>query len=235
MKRFLIISLISILFFSCSNKENKVEEDTKEEPIKVHNIKFLSKLNYDLNPLTDKGLINSKTTLEEIIKVFGSDNIENKSTYIDEGVMEVATTLIYPKTNYELRVIWEKEKPYKKIMRVELLNENNIWTVDGIAVGTSIQKLNDLNKKIFTFYGFDWDYGGHVFDWNEGELSKYDKKVNFILSYRTNSVSSEVYDQSRISGDGAKVMSDHEILPQIKTYLSGLRIIYYDLARLTND
>ncbi len=43
---------------------------------------------------------------------------------------------------------------------------------NSIKLGTDSTTLQSLNKKPFTFYGFYWDYGGVITEWNGGELSK---------------------------------------------------------------
>lgn len=43
---------------------------------------------------------------------------------------------------------------------------------NSIRMGTDSTTLHVLNKKAFSFYGFYWDYGGVITDWNDGELKK---------------------------------------------------------------
>ena len=50
---------------------------------------------------------------------------------------------------------------------------NSKWQLsNSIKLGTNSKTLQSLNKKPFTFYGFYWDYGGVITEWNGGELSK---------------------------------------------------------------
>ncbi len=43
---------------------------------------------------------------------------------------------------------------------------------NSIKLGTDIKTLQVLNQKTFSFYGFYWDYGGVISDWNGGALDK---------------------------------------------------------------
>jgi hypothetical protein len=49
----------------------------------------------------------------------------------------------------------------------EIFQEGSPWTsaADGVHIGISLEKLNKLNGRSFTFSGFECDYGGNVIDW----------------------------------------------------------------------
>ncbi len=50
---------------------------------------------------------------------------------------------------------------------------NSKWHLSNtIKMGADSTALHALNKKAFSFYGFYWDYGGVITDWNGGELNK---------------------------------------------------------------
>ena len=50
---------------------------------------------------------------------------------------------------------------------------NSKWHLaNSIKLGTDSKTLQSLNQKPFTFYGFYWDYGGVITEWNGGALSK---------------------------------------------------------------
>ena len=47
---------------------------------------------------------------------------------------------------------------------------NSKWHLsNSVKLGTDSTTLQSLNKKPFTFYGFYWDYGGVITEWNGGE------------------------------------------------------------------
>lgn len=45
------------------------------------------------------------------------------------------------------------------------------WSLpNGLRIGLDTKALQELNGKPFTFYGFEWDYGGTIVNWNGGKL-----------------------------------------------------------------
>lgn len=45
------------------------------------------------------------------------------------------------------------------------------WALpNGLRVGLDTKALQELNGKPFKFYGFEWDYGGTIVNWNGGKL-----------------------------------------------------------------
>lgn len=58
---------------------------------------------------------------------------------------------------------------------------NSKWHLsNSIKMGTDSTTLHVLNKKAFSFYGFYWDYGGVITDWNGGELKKKTANGSYI-------------------------------------------------------
>ena len=53
---------------------------------------------------------------------------------------------------------------------------------NGIGMGTRLQELEAKNGHAFNIAGFGWDYGGNVISWNGGALSKWDSKMNLVLT-----------------------------------------------------
>lgn len=48
---------------------------------------------------------------------------------------------------------------------------NSAWKRgDGVRIGTTSAELQAMNGKPFKFYGFEWDYGGAITDWNGGAM-----------------------------------------------------------------
>lgn len=39
-------------------------------------------------------------------------------------------------------------------------------------MGTSLKELEEINGKSFVLAGFEWDYSGAVFSWENGKLAK---------------------------------------------------------------
>lgn len=58
----------------------------------------------------------------------------------------------------------------EEVDSVHIGSQSPLWTVAGLKVGTTLEQVEHLNGRPFQLYGFGWDYGGTVFDWNGGAL-----------------------------------------------------------------
>ncbi len=52
------------------------------------------------------------------------------------------------------------------------LGEKSRWRVADLGLGDSLARVQALNGRPFTFWGFSWDYGGYVSDWAGGRLQR---------------------------------------------------------------
>jgi hypothetical protein len=90
---------------------------------------------------------------------------------------------------------------------------NSKWHLaNSIKLGADSKTLQLLNKKPFAFYGFYWDYGGVVTDWNKGELDKKTPNglhINVHLCPPENAKLPDNY----LTGDGT-FESDHPLAMQ---------------------
>ena len=54
---------------------------------------------------------------------------------------------------------------------VRVFDAPSEWRLDnGIAIGTPLARVVELNGRPIRFYGLDWDYGGAISDWGGGAL-----------------------------------------------------------------
>ena len=76
--------------------------------------------------------------------------------------------LLYPDTKHEVEVLLDEDN-YPIMYRVN--TEDSEWaTPQGIRVGSTLTELIAANGKDFKFFGFDWDYGGTVTNWQDGKF-----------------------------------------------------------------
>lgn len=80
--------------------------------------------------------------------------------------------VIFPKDpEKKLMIYTDESNSHPGSLLVDEVNSK--WHLsNSIKLGTDSTTLQSLNKKPFTFYGFYWDYGGVITEWNDGELSK---------------------------------------------------------------
>ncbi|MBD2460628.1 hypothetical protein H6G89_06180 [Oscillatoria sp. FACHB-1407] len=104
------------------------------------------------------GPITRDTTRDDLVTLFGEDNLKDETVSIGEGESEVAT-IVYPDSERSLTVIWTDDTRSKL---AAVINLGSAWkTPEGIGVGTSFTELQEKLGE-FQLYGFDWDYAGTI-------------------------------------------------------------------------
>ena len=109
-------------------------------------------------------------TRDGITAAYGAENVKNEPIYIGEG-FSWDGLLVFPGTPNELQIAWdpEAESSLPAIIRVEQTGTE--WQTDqGITIGTTLAELIDINEAPLNFLGFDWDYGGAVSNYNDGNI-----------------------------------------------------------------
>ncbi len=158
-----------VVLFACKNNSkselNKIETPDNE----VVEAKLDS--NFVLENLV--GLKN----FEAIAAKFGRENLVKDSTISELKNVKIVASILYPKTENEVLIFWDKIKGFSKInsviVRCNSISYNGKWhSTLGLIPGQSLAKIMALNKKEFTISGFGWEYGGHVVSWEGGLLDQ---------------------------------------------------------------
>lgn len=113
----------------------------------------------------------STDTLETLRKQYGQTNVIEGELPGAEG--ETAQGwIIYPdKPEMKLMIYTDESNSHPGSLLVD--EATSKWHLaNSIKIGTDSKTLESLNKKPFSFYGFYWDYGGVITDWNGGDLDK---------------------------------------------------------------
>jgi len=104
------------------------------------------------------GGIKPETTRDQLVQIYGADNLSDTDYPIGEGET-VPGTIIFPGTSREATVLWMPGQAGQKIDRVVLTGEE--WLLpDGIRHGDELEAVEAINGAPFMIYGFGWDYGG---------------------------------------------------------------------------
>ncbi|MDX2214141.1 MAG: hypothetical protein SFY66_12705 [Oculatellaceae cyanobacterium bins.114] len=104
------------------------------------------------------GPITRDTTRDDLVELFGEDNLKDETIDIGEGESEIGT-IVYPDSERSLTVIWTDDTRNKL---AAVINLGSAWkTPEGIGVGMPFAELQEKLGE-FQLYGFDWDYGGTV-------------------------------------------------------------------------
>jgi len=165
MKHLCFVLCALLLLSACNNKKDKEPAGEKQAPTE-----FLDSL------LTIKDE-------KQLIEVFGDEFITTDSVYDAEGNRSIVS-LIYPGTVNQVEVFWKNKQKKSGIEKVRLnaffdeKNEvylpNSRWkTSFGVTLGTSLKELERINGTPFIFFGFGWDYGGFISEYNIGKLGQY--------------------------------------------------------------
>lgn len=176
---------------------------------------------FNLNTCEGTSVINASTTYENLVKIFGEENLSNEVRMYDEGTEENLVTLIYPDTKNELVIMWENEDEKKDpIMAETYIPESDWYTVGGIQIGTPLEKLIELNGNDFLFYGFGWDYGGSVSSWQGGKFDTEAPCFHVSLGYDYNKQApNEVFGDMELS-------SDNPDLKGLDVQVAALRVFF---------
>ncbi len=126
--------------------------------------------------------VGSGTTHAELVERYGTENLSEGETHLGEGEMAPATILFPDDSTRRLEIVWSDPQNRGGVERITLSGDRSMWWVaPGITLGTSLDSLVAMNGKPITFYGFDWDYGGTIADWNGGNLAGLDSPERRVL------------------------------------------------------
>ncbi len=216
--KILIASLwVMASLISCRGKEDKeaVKEVTNSDSVSTPlatTPKNLVKAGDYLITDTSVGPIRKTTTYDELQKLFGKTNILDTMDYGPEGIDSFIVTKIFSNTPKELIVSWHTGKFHKVIGAVDCEQENSPYqTADSLQVGSTMEKLLQVNGKKINFYGTGWDYGGLITSYNKGKFER--SNIFFSLNSRD---------------DAQNVMGDQELntdMPRVKANLKKLYIV----------
>jgi len=162
MKKIACFALLLVMM-SCSNSP-KVKEEAGE---------WLQ--GGDPTEITCWGIgdIELEDSYDVIVDKAGLKNVKQDSLF-KEGTFERVITRVWPDTEKEIIVHWKEEKaPLATIEMLEVSHSSSVYHfTNGIKIGSSLKDLIKENGGVeFSFYGFGWDNGGTVKDFNSGKLS----------------------------------------------------------------
>jgi hypothetical protein len=183
--------LLSVL--SCSNEVGK--KTTTEAANRTNDFVVI--------PGERVGMITGNTTEAALLELYGKENVQIQSVPIAEGDAQEGVVL-FPNTPNAIEIIWETATSEGTPAFVRIGNDSTEWqTPEGITVGTSLEKLEEVNGKPFIFNGFEWDYGGLVTDWQAGKLSK--NLVIALVPQNFDALGSGLSGEVQLSSDDPRV------------------------------
>lgn len=130
------------------------------------------------------GPITGRTTLAELKKLFGPENVQARTLHVLEGIPMDGAVVFPDQPEKMLKLIWKENSKPKTVSMAIIDSPKSVWhTAENVSVGTTLQTLEALNGGPFTLTGFGWDYGGTILSWgDQGKLrSRFQQNGGLIL------------------------------------------------------
>ncbi|QKZ14743.1 hypothetical protein [Spirosoma sp. KUDC1026] len=175
-----VLLFLCLLAFACKPKESHTA-DTKS----ADSLTESKAIDFQIIPGERVGPIQFTTSEADLLRRFGPSVVTAGDTiYGAEGEEFVGTTL-YKGTVDEVQILYQDSSgrlhPELILIRPTTTDDEgnplpNLaptrWqTADGLRIGTQLSELEKRNGKPFKLWGFGWDYGGNISDWQGGKMS----------------------------------------------------------------
>ena len=159
-------------------------------------------------PFLRAGPIRPSSSIDDLIRMFGLENVQQRTVYGAEGVEKFEATIIFPETPNQLIVFWQDNKYGTVPSSVSIRKQGSAWkTVQDIQIGTNLTELNAINGRPFSFFGFGWDYGGSIHaHWNGGSMASV--KGLFLVLQESRDLPRQYYGDKKLSSDMTDLLPD---------------------------
>jgi hypothetical protein len=140
-------------------------------------------------------------SLEALRANYSAENVVEQTLPGVEGESYVATVLFPNDAARRLEIVW-RDPAKTAPASVIATGAGSLWVgPHGVSVGDAIGDIERANGRPFQLWGFGWDYGGWVSDWQGGAFAAADGcNVRARFQARGN--------PSAASGDAAFMSSD---------------------------
>lgn len=159
---------------------------------------------------------------QELIKKYGKESVSYDTIWGAEGFYTMGTVLRVDERS-RVEVMWMDSAARKGMISSTLVSTADYYADEldpgkwksctGVAVGMTLDELQRINGRPFTFSGFGWDYGGGVISWEGGTLEE--KGLAVQLSEGEGSVELTDEESNQVLGD-IMVMSDNKAVQKLK-------------------
>ena len=105
------------------------------------------------------------------MRIYGDKNVVSHDVGIGEGETEPGTELFPADPLRRLDILWKDPVEKRGPKSVRISGAKSLWqTAHSISLGTTLKRLEQLNKRPFRLAGFGFDYSGTVLSWSGGAL-----------------------------------------------------------------
>jgi len=167
--QWLLLATLALSASAC-NSDNKKSSGEEAAATEEEEQPASPKMDYTIVPGQRVGGITAASTEAGIKAIYGEGQVAFRSVYIGEGESQPGIAL-FPDTPNELEIVWDIAAATGNPEFIRISHDSTDWrTLQGVTVGTTLEELEKINGRPFKLYGFGWDYGGLVNDWNGGKL-----------------------------------------------------------------
>ena len=206
-----ILAIFLIQFFLCGNYNSM---GVKAEP-------KATTISYSINPADSGEVFNTQLTKSELVKIFGKENVSEKSEWFEEGTVEKKVTILFKESNNEIALNWKADST---LANIKLTKPNSEWSVNGLKAGMTLAEVEKVNSKDFNFYGFGWDNGGFIYNWNGGILADSLENIKVSLQLDWEKAGNKNIDS--FIGDSVKLSSKNKKLKQLGITIYSITVKY---------
>jgi hypothetical protein len=122
--------------------------------------------------LSCTGVFAKDSTHARVVKTFGAKNVRYMDVMDVEGELQKATVVFAKDRKRRLEFHWRETKA-RRTPEIRIWADESQWkTEQGIGIGTTLERIVELNGKPFNLSGFGWDYGGIDKGFEGGKLEK---------------------------------------------------------------
>jgi hypothetical protein len=108
---------------------------------------------------------------EALSSAYGAENLSEQTLPGPEGETYTATVLYPNDTARRLELVW-RDDTRAAPASVAVSGEGSLWRgPHNIAIGDDVARVETANGRAFTLWGFGWDYGGWVSNWDGGAFA----------------------------------------------------------------
>jgi hypothetical protein len=178
-------------------------------------------ISFCINTVDSFGIFNSQLTKDDLVKLFGKENVGEKSEWREEGTVEVKITAVYPETKNEVALSWKEDGTLANIL---LKNPDSDWVVNGLKVGMTLTEIEKVNTNNFMFYGFGWDNGGTIYNWENGIFANSLENIKVSLELDWENIGNKNID--KFMGDTVKLNSNNEKIKEFGISIYSITVKY---------
>ena len=147
---------------------------------------------------------------------YGEDNLVEQTLPGAEGESYTATVLYPNDPSRRLEIVWEDQATKLRPANVSVSGENSVWTgPNGLSLGDELARIEQLNGRPFKLWGFGWDYGGWVSDWNGGAFAPGDDSCITRVRFEATAENNNAQGDAEFRSDNAEI---REANPKVVTF-----------------